>query len=134
MNQHLDPIRERLERLTRRQLLGRGVRGLGAAALAFLLGPTTGRAASTRAPATHFAPRAKRAIYLHMVGAPSQLETFDYKPGLAELFDKDLPPGVRGGQRLTGMTSGQSRLPIAPSIYKFSRHGRSGTYVSDVLP
>src|SRR5437867_6299195 len=140
MNNPLDPISERVQRITRRQLFGRGARGLGAAALAMLLGETpldavgvaAGVAAGKRP--THHAPRAKRAIYLHMVGAPSQLETFDYKPGLVDLFDKDLPSSVRGGQRLTGMTSGQSRFPIAPSIYKFSRHGRNGTWVSETLP
>ncbi|HVR75840.1 MAG TPA: DUF1501 domain-containing protein [Planctomycetota bacterium] len=146
MRSSLDPVQERVERITRRQILGRGARGLGAAALALLLDPGRLRAAGMPADgaggpadsalraATHFAPRAKRAIYLHMVGAPSQLETFDYKPGLSDLFDKELPPAVRGGQRLTGMTSGQTRFPVAPSIYKFSRHGQSGTWVSDVLP
>ena len=127
-----DPLLERIERMTRRQLLGRGSRGLGAAALALLLGDRGFGAVVGRA--THHAPRAKRAIYMHMVGAPSQLETFDYKPGLSTLFDKDLPPSVRGGQRLTGMTSGQSRFPIAPSLYKFSRHGQGGTWISEVLP
>jgi len=126
-------------------VFGRGARGLGAAALALLLGEAPGgpgffgalaRAADAagagRGP--QFAPRAKRAIYLHMVGAPSQLETFDYKPRLAALFDQDLPESVRGGQRLTGMTSGQSRFPVAPSIYRFSQHGRNGTWVSETLP
>jgi hypothetical protein len=100
-----------------------------------------GRARAAEGPAgagtdraARHAPRAKRAIYLHMVGAPSQLETFDYKPGLAALFDRELPGSVRGGQRLTGMTSGQSRFPIAPAIYKFAQHGRNGTWVSETLP
>jgi hypothetical protein len=134
MNTTPDPIQERVERITRRQILGRGARGLGAAALAMLLGPRPAGAAPASGPATHFAPRARRAIYLHMVGAPSQLETFDHKPGLSDLFDRELPPAVRGGQRLTGMTSGQSRFPVAPSIYKFARHGQGGTWVSEVLP
>jgi len=134
MNATPDPLQERVEMVTRRQILGRGARGLGAAALAMLLDPRSARAAEAQRPGPHFAPRAKRAIYLHMLGAPSQLETFDHKPGLSDLFDKELPPSVRGGQRLTGMTSGQSRFPIAPSIYGFSRHGRSGTWVSEVLP
>jgi hypothetical protein len=142
-----DPFPERSERFTRRQLFGCGARGLGAAALATLLGEAglgsiLGGAAARAAeapggpagPVLHHPPRAKRAIYLHMVGAPSQLETFDYKPGLADLFDKDLPPSVRGGQRLTGMTSGQSRFPIAPSLYRFSRHGQNGTWISETLP
>ena len=148
MNHPLDPIHERMERLTRRQVFGRGARGLGAAALATLLGEGPlglgGLAGALRAAegpegaghaiGPHFAPRAKRAIYLHMVGAPSQFETFDHKPGLGAMFDKDLPDSVRGGQRLTGMTAGQSRFPIAPSIYKFAQHGRCGTWVSDTLP
>jgi hypothetical protein len=74
----------------------------------------------------HFAPKAKRIIYLFMSGAPSQLDTFDYKPTMVNLFDQDLPDSIRMGQRLTTMTSGQNRFPVAPSIYKFSQHGRSG--------
>jgi len=66
----------------------------------------------------HFAPRAKSIIYLHMNGAPSQIDTWDYKPGLQEYYDKDLPPSVQGGQRLSTMTSGQTRFPVAPSKFK----------------
>ena len=69
----------------------------------------------------HFAPKAKRAIYLFMAGAPSQFETWDYKPKLAERYDQDLPESVRGGQVLTGMTASQTRFPIAPSIFPFTR-------------
>ena len=69
-----------------------------------------------------------------MNGVPSQLETFDYKPKLTDLFDKDLPDSVRMGQRITTMTSGQKRLPIAPSVFKFSRHGEVGAWVSELLP
>ncbi len=82
----------------------------------------------------HFAPKAKRAIYLHLVGAPPQMETFDYKPGMREWYDKDLPDSIRQGQRLTTMTSGQTRFPIAPSIYDFSQHGQSGAWISELLP
>ena len=82
----------------------------------------------------HFAPKAKRCIYLHLVGAPPQMETFDYKPKMQELFDKDLPDSIRNGQRLTTMTSGQTRFPIAPSIFKFAQHGKSGAWVSELLP
>jgi hypothetical protein len=71
-------------------------------------------------PAAHFAPKAKRVIWLTQAGAPSQLDLFDYKPGLASHFDKDLPNSVRGEQRLTGMTAGQKRFPIAPSVFKFA--------------
>jgi len=81
-----------------------------------------------------FAPRAKRAIYLFMSGAPPQMDLWDYKPGLAALYDKDLPDSVRGTQALTGMTAGQARFPIAPSHWGFTRQGKSGRWVSDLLP
>lgn len=82
----------------------------------------------------HHPPTAKRVIYLFQSGAPSQLETFDYKPGLKELAKSELPESIRGGQRLTGMTAGQSSFPIAPSIINFQQRGQSGTWVSDMLP
>jgi len=82
----------------------------------------------------HFAPKAKRLIYLHMNGAPSQLDLFDYKPGLGAQFDKDLPDSIRLGQRITTMTSGQARLPVAPSMFKFAQHGNAGTWISELLP
>lgn len=116
--------------LSRRQFLGRTSAGIGAAALASLLNPRL--LAETRAP--HFAPKAKRVIWLTQAGAPSQLDLFDYKPGLAEQFDKDLPDSIRGGQRLTGMTSGQKRFPVAPSVFKFAQHGKSGMWLSELLP
>jgi hypothetical protein len=83
---------------------------------------------------THFAPKAKHVIYLHMVGGPSQIDLYDYKPVMKDWFDKDLPDSVRMGQRLTTMTSGQKRFPIAPSKYKFAQHGKNGMWVSDLLP
>ncbi|MCH2112711.1 MAG: DUF1501 domain-containing protein, partial [Planctomycetes bacterium] len=84
----------------------------------------------------HFAPTAKRVIYLHMEGAPSQLDLFDYKPGLRARFDQDFPESIRKGQRLTTMTSGQARFPIAPSIFKFSRYenNEDGVWLSELLP
>ncbi len=82
----------------------------------------------------HFAPTAKRIIYLHMNGAPSQLDLFDYKPGLAGMFDQELPASIRQGQRITTMTSGQARLPVAPSMFKFAQHGASGMWISELLP
>jgi Protein of unknown function (DUF1501) len=82
----------------------------------------------------HFPPKAKRAIYLHMNGGPSQMDLFDYKPKMGAMYDKDLPESIRNGQRLTTMTSGQSRFPIAPSKYKFAQHGQSGMWVSELLP
>src|SRR5438105_7507195 len=82
----------------------------------------------------HFAPKARRLIYLFMNGAPSQIDLWDHKPRLAEMFDADLPDSIRNGQRLTTMTSGQKRFPVAPSIYKFAPHGKCGTMVSELLP
>ncbi len=82
----------------------------------------------------HHRPTAKRIIYLFQSGAPSQYETFDYKPELQRLADTELPDSIRGGQRLTGMTSGQSRFPIAPSVFNFRQHGDSGIWISDLLP
>jgi hypothetical protein len=82
----------------------------------------------------HFAPKAKRVIYLHMVGGPPQQDLYDYKPVMDDWYDKDLPESIRNGQRLTTMTSGQKRFPIAPSIFKFARHGDCGMWVSEVLP
>jgi hypothetical protein len=89
---------------------------------------------SFAAPGPHFPARAKHVIYLHMVGGPSQLDLFDYKPVMAQWYDKDLPESVRMGQRLTTMTSGQARFPIAPSMYKFKQHGQSGMWVTELLP
>jgi hypothetical protein len=115
----------------RRTFIGRGSIGVGTAALAALLDP---RAATAAAAATHVAPRARRVIWLTQSGAPSQLDLFDHKPGLADRFDHDLPESVRGEQRLTGMTSGQKRFPIAPSIFRFARHGDAGMWISELLP
>ncbi|MEZ5967070.1 MAG: DUF1501 domain-containing protein [Planctomycetota bacterium] len=97
-------------------------------------GWSAARPGGDESPGPHFAPRAKRVIYLVMAEGPSQIETFDHKPKLEALFDKDLPDSVRGGQRITTMTSGQKRLPIAPSIFPFAQHGECGTWVSDRLP
>src|SRR6059058_794478 len=125
---------------TRRQFFGHGARGLGVAALASLLGDTLSASPAKLESAgglpglPHFAPKAKRAIYLHMVGGPSQLDLFDYKPVMKDWFDKDLPESIRQGQRLTTMTSGQSRFPIAPSVFKFAQHGQSGALISELLP
>jgi len=111
--------------LTRRHFLGRFGTGLGAAALSQL---------NLSAAVPHFAAKAKRVIYLFQSGAPSQLETLDYKPGLAKLHKSELPDSVRQGQRLTGMTSGQKSFPVAQSKFDFTRHGRSGAWVSELLP
>lgn len=82
----------------------------------------------------HFAPKAKRVIYLFQNGAPSQLETFDYKPKLCEMYGLDLPPSVRGEQRLTGMTANQASFPLAASFTDFKQYGKSGTWISDIMP
>ena len=119
---------------TRRRFFGQGANALGAAALASLIGKSTAEAAPGALP-THFKPKAKRVIYLHMVGGPSQLDLFDYKPKMKEMFDKDLPPSIRNGQRLTTMTSGQARFPIAPSKFNFAQYGQSGMWMnSELLP
>jgi len=119
--------------MTRRQFLGRASTGIGAAALASLLSPQVS-AAKGGAGLLHFAPKARRVIYLTQAGAPSQLDLFDYKPGLREHYDKDLPDSVRQGQRVTGMTSGQARFPIAPSIFNFKQYGQAGHWFSELLP
>ncbi|MEK6246856.1 MAG: DUF1501 domain-containing protein, partial [Planctomycetales bacterium] len=134
----MDPIQNYLQGLTRRHFFGRGALGLGTAALASLL-PTDLRAqaatSTTGLPGLpHFAPKAKRAIYLFMAGAPCQMDLFDYKPRMAEYYDIELPESVRKGQRLTTMTSGQDRFPIAPSKYAFQQHGQHGAWVSELLP
>ena len=134
----MHPQEEYVARLNRRQFFGRSAVGIGTAALASLMNPAlsadekpAGRGVLSQ---PHFAPAAKRIIYLFMSGAPSQIDTFDYKPALDGLFDTDLPESVRMGQRLTTMTSGQKRFPIAPSIFKFQQHGKSGAWVSELLP
>ena len=119
---------------TRRQFFSRGANAVGWAALASLFGNGRGAAAAAttstgaQAALTHFAPRAKQVIYLHMVGGPSQIDLYDYKPRMAEWYDKDLPDSIRNGQRLTTMTSGQKRFPVAPSKYAFAQHGQSAEF------
>ena len=138
----MHPFDETVLLETRRQFFGQAARGLGVAALATMLGEGTLLASENSSPKAvgglpglpHFAPKAKRAIYLHMVGAPPQMDLFDYKPQMKDWFDKDLPDSVRQGQRLTTMTSGQTRFPIAPSVFKFQQHGQSGSWISELLP
>ncbi len=120
--------------ISRRQFLARGTAAAGAAALASLLNSGSASAASGLTGLPHFAPKAKRIIWLTQSGAPSQFELFDPKPGLRDLFNKDLPDSIRGTQRLTGMTAKQARFPVAPSIYQFSKHGKCGMELSELLP
>src|SRR5436853_504545 len=131
MNPFIDYVRSD----TRRQFFARGGIVVGAAALASLLGQDSGRGdpPAGHIP-THFAPKAKKVIYLHMVGGPPQMDMFDYKPVMKDYYDNDLPESVRNGQRLTTMTSGQTRFPIAPSMYKFAQHGKAGMWVTELLP
>jgi hypothetical protein len=124
---------EFLSQISRRQFVGRNAIGIGSAALAMLCA-RDGRANTGLAGLPHQRPKAKRVIWLTQAGAPSQLELFDYKPQLADQFDKDLPESVRQGQRLTGMTSAQARFPVCPSIYNFAQHGQSGIWLSEILP
>ncbi len=140
MSAAMDPRSEYQHLLTRRHFFGRTATGLGTIGLASLLNPSlfaAPAASDEEQPALshpHKAPKAKRIIYLFMSGAPSQFETFDYKPKLVDMYDQDLPPSVINGQRFTTMTSGQKRFPIAPSIFKFDRYGANGTWVSELLP
>jgi hypothetical protein len=128
-------------RFTRRDFLTKTSLGLGAAALASLLGPATllGQNAfppesAFPLPGPHFPPKAKRIIYLFQSGAPSQVDLFDYKPRLRDLNGQELPGSVRQGQRLTGMSAGQKQLPIAASPFTFRQHGQSGAWLSELMP
>ena len=123
---------------SRRDFLTKTTMGLGAAALGSLIQPTSLFGKSSDPAGTiggpHFAPKAKRVIYLFQSGGPSQMELFDYKPLLEKMHGEELPESVRKGQRLTGMTSGQSSFPLAGAPFSFDRHGDSGMYVSELMP
>src|SRR5262245_3794513 len=123
---------------TRRHFFGSAGLGIGAAALATLLnGRQSARAAvdrGTLADFPHFPPKAKRVIYLFQSVAPSQMDLFDCKPLLREWHATELPDSVRRRQLLTGMTSCQSSFPIAASKYSFAQYGKSGAWVSELLP
>jgi hypothetical protein len=129
----MNPI-QTFAHLSRRRFLTSGTHLLGSAALASLAGSESVRAAEHAASGPHYPAKAKQVIYLHMVGGPSQLDLYDFKPKMNDWYDKDLPETVRNGQRLTTMTSGQARFPIAPSMFKFARHGKCGMWVSELLP
>ena len=135
----MNPIDTYNGALTRRQFFRQSGTGLGVAALATLLGRPSFASAtdlpSMIAGIPQIAPKAKRVIYISLIGAPSQLDLFDYKPDLAKRFKEDLNQWLKDqGQRLTGMTSGQASFPLAPSIFKFNQHGQSGTHVTELLP
>src|SRR5580698_341534 len=121
--------------LTRRHFFSKTARGLGAIALSSLLPRVATAGSLGDSPGfPNFAAKAKRVIYLFQSGAPSQMDLFDYKPLLNKLNGEQLPDSVRDGQRLTGMTSQQSSIPLAGSIFKFQQYGKSGAWFSDLLP
>jgi hypothetical protein len=132
----VNALNELRQAVSRRYFLSAGSHLLGTAAMASLA--PRALASSVEAPAPgrglHLPAKAKHIIYLHMVGGPSQMDLYDYKPVMREWYDKDLPESVRMGQRLTTMTSGQARFPIAPSMFKFKQCGQSGIWVSELLP
>ncbi|MBE9461758.1 DUF1501 domain-containing protein [Dyadobacter subterraneus] len=135
------------KKLDRRHFLTKTSLGLGALAMGSLFGAEKLLGSIPKTPENvpnleeeilkalpHIAPKAKRVVYLFMSGGPSQFETFDYKPKLVDLAGQNLPDSVRKGQRLTGMSANQSALPMVPSIYKFNQHGKSGTWISELMP
>lgn len=142
----MNPLEEHYLGLTRRRFFGRCASSVGASlgsmALASLLARTQALAGSPASRAASNLPgppmraRAKRIIYMHMEGAPSQIDLYDYKPQLRSRFDEDLPDSVRMGQRLTGMTSGQARFAVAPSIFRFKRYANNqdGVWLSELIP
>jgi Protein of unknown function (DUF1501) len=132
----MNPRQEHGRMLTRRHFFGLTSTGIGTAALASLLNNELRASEATGGleGLPHFAPKAKRVIYLFQSGAPSQMELFDYKPQLREQLGVELPASVRKGQRLTGMTATQASFPLVPSMFPFSQHGESGAWVSDLLP
>ncbi len=127
MKQIMSPTIEQCVSSNRRTFLKANAAGLGTMALSQLL-------SGTASASTHFQPKAKRIIYLFQSGGPAQQDLFDHKPLLREMNGQDLPPEIRGEQRLTGMSANQSSLPLAGSHFKFSRHGQSGAWLSELLP
>lgn len=136
----MDLFQQYARQLTRRHFFRQGSDVIGAAALASLMSSSGGLSHAAepmpnlQALMNHHAPKAKHVIYLHMVGGPPQMDLYDYKPVMKDWYDKDLPESVRNGQRLTTMTSGQTRFPIAPSKFQFERVGQSGMWVTELLP
>jgi hypothetical protein len=121
--------------MTRRHFFGRSATGIGVAAIANLLGQDLSAAVHGGLPGLpHFAPKAKRVIYLFQSGGPSQMELFDYKPRLVQFQGTDLPESIRNGQRLTGMSATQSSFPVVPSKFQFAQRGQSGAWVSELMP
>ena len=142
----MDPIFDHNIIQTRRQFFGQSGLRLGGLALAHLIGKSATLQAANIAAAgvprmnpglagfPHFAPKAKAIIYLHLNGGPSQIDLWDYKPEMKKFYNQDLPKSVRGEQRITTMTTGQARFPVAPSKFSFSQYGKCGRWVSELLP
>lgn len=138
----MDPLHQHFLNQNRRHFLQKLGLGIGGLALGNLLDPFGNSSTSSAAsllqsgpvPLPHFAPKAKRVIYLFQSGGPSQLDLFDYKPLLNKMRGQDLPDSIRKGQRLTGMTSGQESFPLTGSIYDFKQHGESRAWVSELMP
>src|SRR5213593_2717499 len=135
----MDLSRENTLLMTRRHFFGRTATGIGIAALGSLLNPgllsaLAGSDDKFPLKTTHFPAKAKRVIYLFMAGGPAQMDLLDYKPTLDKLHGSELPASIRMGQRLTGMTSGQSSFPVVKSLFKFAQHGKCGAWVSELIP
>jgi hypothetical protein len=142
----MDDLKKVITQLNRRDFLTKAGLGFGSIALSSILqagasAGERGRREENAEPGAvpfmrgpHFAPKAKRIIYLFQSGGPSQLETFDYKPALAKWHGKEIPDSIRGTQRNSGMVAGQSTFPLVKSIYDFKQYGQSGAWVSELFP
>ena len=133
----MNPLLESQLLINRRQFFSRTSTGIGVAALASLLDNDLLQAQTKTGglpDLPHFAAQGQRVIYLFQSGAPSQMDLFDYKPKLQDYQGVELPDSIRKGQRLTGMTATQSKFPVAPSRFKFAQHGKSGAWVSELMP
>ena len=131
----MNPLDNYLNSLSRRSFLGMTGLGIGAMAARSLLAADAKSVMGSGAAApSHFAPKAKRVIYLFQSGGPSHIDLFDYKPQLEKVHGQDLPDSVRQGQRLTGMTSGQKNFPVCKSLAEFKQRGSSGQWISEFLP
>jgi hypothetical protein len=131
------PLLDLHRQQTRRQFFGRSAVGIGTAALASLLAEDAAaepRRSGGLPGVPHFAPKARRVIYLFQNGAPTHVDLFDYKPTLTRWRGRQIPPEIQGGRRFSTMTSGQTVRPVLPNITKFARHGQSGAWVCDFLP
>ena len=138
----MNPFLTRQKLVTRRHFFGRASASIGIPAIAHLLnGELLGNVENSGEKIKgglpnlpHFAPKAKRVIYLFQSGGPSQLDLFDYKPGLIDRRAAELPDSIRQGQRLTGMTATQTSFPVAPTIFDFKQYGQSGAWISELMP